>query len=54
MSGSREIFYFSKDFIGTDFCHSDIKSALLHIEIFFCLLKHIFQNSQKFLRQINA
>ena len=51
MSRSREIFYISKDFSGTDICHSDIKNALLQISFFFCLRKIIFQNSQNFLKQ---
>ena len=35
MSGSREFFYFGKDFSGTDIYHSDIKNALLQIKFFF-------------------
>ena len=55
MSGSRKCLYIGKDFSGTDVYHSDIKKcvsfALLQINIFLCLLKIIFQNSQNFLRQ---
>ena len=50
MSGSREFFYISKDFSGTDIYHSDIKSALLQFLNFFCSLKIIFQNSQNFFK----
>ena len=43
MSGSREIFYFGKDFSGTDIYHSDIKNALLQIKIFFAYEKLFFK-----------
>ena len=45
-------FYISKDFRGTDIHHSDIKKCVsANFNFFFCLLKIVFRNSQKLLRQ---
>ena len=47
-----KFFYISKDFSGTDIYHCDIKNALMQIlNLFFCLLNTIFQNSQNLLRR---
>ena len=46
--------HISKDFSSTDIYHSDIKNALVlhYCKLkFFCFIKIIFHNSQKFLRR---